>query len=91
MKTSGNYKNGQAILKRKGDTLIYYHENGEVKAQGKCVDDLFQGKWVFYKKEGYLWQVGHFKDNQKHGKWTRYRADGNIEKEESFENGKKAK
>lgn len=91
MKTSGKYNNGQVVSEQKGDILTYYHEDGRIKAQGKYVDDLFQGKWVFYKKAGYLWTEGHFKDNQKHGKWIRYAADGSIEKEESFENGKKIK
>lgn len=89
MKTSGKYNNGQVITDQKGDILTYYHKNGAIKAQGKCVDGLFQGKWIFNKKEGYLWTEGHFKDNQKHGKWTRYTADGSVEKEETFEHGKK--
>ena len=88
MKSTGNYSNGQIISKQKGDILTYYHSDGAIKAQGKFVDGLFQGKWIFNKKEGYLWQVGHFKDNIKQGKWVRYKSDGSIEKEEVFEAGK---
>lgn len=87
MKTSGKYNNGQLVSEQKGDILTYYHKDGKIKAQGKCADSLFQGKWEFYKKEGFLWQIGHFKDNKKHGKWIRYRADGSVEKEEDFKNG----
>ena len=91
MKTSGRYNNGQVVRQQKGDILTYYHKDGNIKAQGKCVDGVFQGKWVFNKKEGYLWNVGHFRDHKKHGKWIRYRADGSVEKEETFRDGKKVK
>jgi antitoxin component YwqK of YwqJK toxin-antitoxin module len=91
MKTSGKYNNGQLVSKQKGDTLTYYFKNGDIKAQGKCVNGKFQGKWIFNKKEGFLWQIGHFKDNEKHGSWVRYKSDGSVEKAEEFLNGKKVK
>lgn len=91
MKTSGKYNNGQLVKEQKRDILTYYHKDGKIKAQGKCVDGVFQGKWLFNKKAGYLWSIGHFKDNKKHGKWIRYKADGSVEKEETFENGKVVK
>ncbi|MEM6997347.1 MAG: hypothetical protein AAF413_00380 [Patescibacteria group bacterium] len=91
MKTSGNYSNGQAVKKQKGDILTYYHKDGKIKAQGKCIDGSFEGRWEFYKKEGFLWNVGHFENNKKQGKWIRYRADGSIEKEQTFEQNKEVK
>lgn len=91
MKTSGYYKNGQIVKEQKGKILTYYHKDGKIKAQGKCIDGSFEGKWDFYKKEGYLWNIGNFKNNQKHGKWIRYKSDGSIEKEQNFENGKEIK
>ncbi|MBI4136519.1 hypothetical protein HY469_00495 [Candidatus Roizmanbacteria bacterium] len=91
MKTSGTYNNGQIISEQKGDVLTYYHKDGKIKARGKYVDGLMQGKWIFNKKEGYLWNVGHFKDSKKHGKWIRYKSDGSVEKEEMFEEGKRIK
>lgn len=91
MKTSGNYNNGQAVRVQKGDALTYYHKDGKIKAQGKCIDGSFEGRWEFYKKEGYLWNIGHFKDNQKHGKWIRYKADGSIEKEQTFSRNKEVR
>lgn len=84
MKLGGAYSNGQVVSEQKGDLLTYYHKDGKIKAQGKCIDGSFEGEWKFYKKEGYLWTMGHFKDNKKHGKWVRYKADGSIEKEEIF-------
>jgi antitoxin component YwqK of YwqJK toxin-antitoxin module len=91
MKANGKYNNGQIISEQKGDILTYYHASGKIKAQGKYINSLFQGKWIFNKKEGYLWVVGNFKDNKKHGKWTRFKSDGSIEKEENFDSGKKVK
>ena len=91
MKTSGKYNNGQPVKEQKGDILTYYHLDGKVKAQGKCIDDSFEGEWVFNKKEGYLWCIGHFRNHLKHGKWIRYYADGSIEKEQIFEDGKEIK
>lgn len=91
MKIGGKYSNGQVISEQKGEILTYYHINGKVKAQGKLINGLFQGKWIFHKKEGYLWVTGHFKDNKKHGKWIRYKSGGSVEKEENFENGKSVK
>ncbi len=91
MKSNGKYSNGEVVSEQKGDTCTYYHIDGKIKAQGKCIDGMFQGKWIFNKKEGYLWVVRHFKDSKKHGKWIRYTSDGSIEKEETFENGKKVR
>lgn len=87
MKTSGKYNNGQIVQEQKGDILTYYHKDGKIKAQGKCIDGSFEGKWEFFKKEGFLWQIGSFKNNQKHGEWIRYKADGSIEKEQKFDTG----
>lgn len=78
MKTSGKYNNGQIVKELKGDTLTFYHKDGRIKAQGKYINDSFEGKWAFYKKEGYLWNIGHFKNNKKHGKWVRYKWSGTL-------------
>lgn len=91
MKNTGKYSNGQIISEIKGDVFTFYHKDGKIKAQGKYIDGLVQGKWIFNKKEGYLWNVGNFKDNKKHGKWTRYKSDGSIEKAEVYEYGKEVK
>jgi antitoxin component YwqK of YwqJK toxin-antitoxin module len=90
--TATAYSNGQNITAQTGDILTYYFEDGIVKAQGKLVNDVMQGEWIFNKKEGYRWQVGHFNDaGQKHGAWTRYNPDGSVQKEQHFEHGKQIK
>jgi antitoxin component YwqK of YwqJK toxin-antitoxin module len=90
MKKAGEkYNNGQAVSEQKGDILTYYLKDGTVKARGKYIDGLMQGKWIFNKKEGYLWQIGHFDDQGKqHGLWVVYNQDGSVQKEKHFEHGK---
>lgn len=90
MKKAGEkYANGQTISEQDGDVLSYYFIDGNIKAQGKYVDGVMQGKWLFNKKEGYLWQVGYFDDDGKqHGTWVVYNKDGSVQKEKHFEHGK---
>lgn len=83
------YSNGQKTTQLDGDTLTYFFENGEIKAKGKYIDGMMDGKWLFYKKAGYLWQEGSFRMNKKHGSWIRYRADGSIENKAEFDDGSK--
>jgi antitoxin component YwqK of YwqJK toxin-antitoxin module len=82
------FKNGQKATSQKGDVLTYFYKSGPVKAKGKFVDDLMQGKWVFNREDGSLWQIGHFKDNLKHGEWIRYDKTGKVEYRERFVLGK---
>ncbi len=82
------YKNGQKISEQKGDTLTYFYKNGKVKAKGKSIKEIMQGKWIFYRETGQLWQIGHFKDNKKHGNFIRYDRDDKEEYNENFEDGK---
>ena len=82
------FKNGQKATLQKGDVLTYFYKSGPVKAKGKYVDDMMQGKWIFNHEDGSLWQIGHFKDNRKHGEWIRYGKAGKIEYHEHFVLGK---
>ncbi len=82
------FKNGQRATEQKGDVLTYFYKSGPVKAKGKYIDDMMQGKWVFNHEDGSLWQIGHFKDNQKHGEWIRYDKKGKPEYHEHFVEGK---
>lgn len=85
-----SYNNGQPMAEQKGKMLTYFFKNGDIKAQGKYVDGLMQGKWIFRKKEGYLWQVGHFDAQGKQdGTWLRYNADGSVQDEKLFDHGER--
>ncbi len=83
MKKAGEtYNNGQDVSEQKGDVLTYYFENGEVKAQGKYVDGVMQGKWIFSKKEGYFDDAG-----KQHGQWTVLNKDGSVQKKNNLTTG----
>jgi len=82
------FKNGQRVSSQKGDGLTYFYKSGPIKAKGKFVDDLMQGRWIFNREDGSLAQVGHFKDNLKHGEWIRYDKHGEVDYHERFVQGK---
>lgn len=84
----GQYQNGQSISKQNGDTLTYYFKTGQIKAKGKSIDGIMQGRWDFYRESGQLWQIGHFKDNRKHGEFIRYDKSDEIEYRAKFKDGK---
>jgi len=87
MKDDEKYKNGQAVYEQIGDELIYYFQDGEVKARGTSIDGVMQGEWIFNRQGGMLWQVGNFKDGKKDGEWKRYDKHGNLEYHAIFSNG----
>lgn len=91
MQSKTHYKNGQEIFKQKGNILTYFFKDGTVKAKGKSMNGVMEGKWIFNRENGDLWQVGNFKNGKKHGSWIRYGKTGVIEYEERFEAGKVVK
>lgn len=88
MQGKTHYKNGQKIYEQKGSILSYFFKNCTLKARGKSIDGVMEGKWIFNRENGDLWQVGYFKNGKKHGSWMRYSKTGKIEYEENFDNGK---
>lgn len=52
MKSSGKYNNGQVVSEQTGDVLTYYHINGKIKAQGKCIDAYSRENGSSIKKKG---------------------------------------
>ena len=88
---SNVYKNGQALSEIKGDILTYYYKSGKIKATGKCINDKFEGKWLFYNENGSVIQEGNFKNNLKDGEWKRYNENGEPEYNAIFKEGKEIK
>ena len=84
----GDYKNGQAISVQNGNILTYYFKDGKVKAKGKFIDKLMEGRWIFNRESGQLWSVGNFKNSKKHGEFVRYDKTGNEEYRAKFVDGK---
>jgi antitoxin component YwqK of YwqJK toxin-antitoxin module len=85
------YKNGQKISELNNGILTHYYKSGNKKAEGKFIDEKFEGKWLFYSEAGAVIQEGNFAANQKHGDWTRYNEKGEITYHEVFQYGKKLK
>lgn len=82
------YKNGQPKAEIKGEFLIFYFEDGTIKAKGKIRNEKMEGKWVFYKKGGHLWQTAYFSADVKNGELIRYDSKGEIAYHVIFKNGK---
>ncbi|MES2986115.1 MAG: hypothetical protein V4686_03240 [Patescibacteria group bacterium] len=91
MKNKTHYANGQKIYSQKGDMRTYYFKTGIVKAKGKSIKEIMEGKWIFNRESGQLWQVGHFKKGKKHGSWIRYNKVCTLEHTAEFEDGKEIK
>ena len=88
MKKADTYKNGQKISEQNGDILTFFYKSGKKKAEGKCINELFEGQWLFYDENGQLSQEGFFLENKKDGEWKRYNENGEIEYHAEFKNGK---
>jgi antitoxin component YwqK of YwqJK toxin-antitoxin module len=88
MKTKGLYKNGQKVNEQKGQTLTWFFKTGLMKARGKSVNGVMEGRWIFNRESGQLWQVGHFRHNMKHGEFVRYDKKGREEYRARFVDGK---
>ena len=73
--------------KRDGDWKDYFRD-GNLRAEGKYVDNLREGKWIFYFPVGSVEQVGNYRNGLENGEWIRYHDNGNIYIEESYFNGK---
>ncbi len=76
------------MSEKKGDTYTHFFKSGNVRARGKQVGGVMEGKWIFNRGTGELWQIGHFKNGKKHGRWVRYDRKGKPEYDEVFEDGK---
>ncbi len=67
-----------------------WHENGQLKAEGRYVDGERSGQWVFGYENGRTESIGKFEDGQRTGEWTFFRESGELLKTGGFENGLKA-
>ncbi|MDR1955324.1 MAG: hypothetical protein LBQ30_00540 [Treponema sp.] len=88
MKKDDVYNNGQKVSEMAGEILTYYYKSGKIKARGNCINEKFEGKWIFYKENGVVWQEGNFKNNKKEGEWKRYSENGELEYHVAFKDGK---
>ncbi len=74
------------------DTLINYHDNGQLRSIGVFKDGENEGLWKFFDKDGFLEQSINYKNGKYHGLWTNYRRNKKniLEVDESiYINGKR--
>ncbi len=65
-----------------------YHENGQLKSQGKYLNGLKVGPWKYYYANTKVFETGKY-DNQgrQQGKWMWYFDNGKVRRESNFFNG----
>ena len=88
MKKGATYANGQKMFEQKGGVRTVFYKNGKLRAKGKHINGMMEGKWMFYREAGQLWVVGNFKHDKKHGDWIRYNKVCALEYHEKFVDGK---
>lgn len=56
----------------------YYHDNGNLKAEGSFADKKQTGEWKFYYESGALNIEGSFINGNRVGEWKFYYENGQI-------------
>jgi len=65
-----------------------YYETGELRAEGRRVNDRQDGEWKFYSQSGHIEQIGNFNNGVQGGNWTWYFPSGNLFREEIYARGR---
>ena len=58
------------------ESVVEYHENGNVWYTGQFLNDEAHGLWEIYHYNGNLWYKGYFNHGQEIGLWEWYDEDG---------------
>jgi len=61
-----------------------YYETGELRAEGRRVNDRQDGEWNFFSQDGKKMQVGNFRNGIQEGEWKWYFPSGNVFREETY-------
>ena len=72
-----------------GEDYESFHDNGELKSQGKVKDGKQVGVWKFYGDNGKLKAQGKYENGEKEGEWKQYHDNGQLSSEGKYENGEK--
>lgn len=65
-----------------------YYKGGNIRANGKYVNNLRAGKWNFYRINGKTEQTGSYRNGKINGLWKWYYYNGQLLREEEYFNGK---
>lgn len=69
--------------------VVEHYPDGKKKLEGKEIDGLREGKWIYYHENGLIWSEGKFKNGKRAGYSLVYHESGNKKVEGMYENGKK--
>lgn len=61
-------------------SIIHYHKDGTIWAQGSMHGDTMDGYWKWFRKDGVIMRSGHFEKGQQVGDWTTYDKLGKVYK-----------
>jgi len=70
-------------------TVFKWHENGEIKSEGRITAGKREGQWTFWRENGRKWTVFNYKDDKKDGLSIRWDENGHKEWEGNFKNDKR--
>ena len=85
-----NKGNLEFVLERNGKGIEYY-DDGNIKYEGKYLNEKKNGKVKYYNTNGKLELEGEYKDDVLNGKVKEYDENGKLEFEGEYNNGKKWK
>ncbi len=80
--------------KKEGDKEIkveekHFHDNGQLKMEGKLIDGKRDGEWKAYFNNGQVQSEGMFTNGNREGKAKVYFSDGQVRYEGEYKNNKK--
>ena len=84
-----NYNNGERVDKPEGEVedIETFHDNGQLKTQGKLKDGKYEGEWKQFWEDGQLEEEGNYVNGNEEGEWKRYYDNGQLSSEGKYVNG----
>ena len=65
-----------------------YFDNGQIKSEGKYVNELREGNWIFYFENGRIDSAGMFLNDKMEGQWKKYYESGRLKMIINLKNSK---
>ena len=69
--------------------IVEHYPDGVKKIEGKEVNGVREGKWIYYYENGFIWSQGEFKNGKRTGYSIVYHENGNTKIEGNYEDGLK--
>jgi len=69
--------------------ISYGYGPGRPDEEGRLVNGLKEGRWIFYAEEGWPWQIEHYKNDIPHGPTWQYFENGQKFYDGFYKNGER--